>query len=310
MQKAPTKKILKSLPEKSFWRGFSFFACLSARRALSGKASFNNPSDTLERNMARTGELKNDIGLLIQNVARMFASAGNAKLVSLLTFSNFSAQQTHSESYSDEVAAYGYTIYLDISHSLYAQIKDEIEDISEIIKAALSTFMHLYENSWVEKIAISPQLINSDTWQDDAKSWLAGDGVNNQGRVRSDNIAGRECDGLLFRSQPEINLYKALKDEGVTFAPLAVFLKGGQTYSRIEPDFIIVKEGIVLCIEIDGDTVHTESPAEANDRTRILSHEGVVVERYSAKRCETNDTARKLAEEIISTIACHKANRS
>ena len=39
--------------------------------------------------------------------------------------------------------------------------------------------------------------------------------INNQGKVRSDNIASRQHDGLLFRSAPEINLYCALKDLGL-----------------------------------------------------------------------------------------------
>lgn len=264
--------------------------------------------DYLYEDMARTGEFKDDIGLLIQNVARMFASEGDAKFVSLLAHSEISAQQTDYNNWDG--GQYGYTVYLEITLSLYTQIKDEIEDISEEIKRKLDTFMHTYEDSWVSKVAISPQLVNSETWQDDAKSWLAGNGINNQGRVRSDNIAGRECDGLLFRSQPEINLYKALKDEGVAFAPLAVFLKGGRTYSRIEPDFIVIRQGMALCVEIDGDTVHVESPSEANDRTRILSDEGVVVERYSASRCKTADDAKDLAKEIIRTISRHKANRS
>lgn len=74
-------------------------------------------------------------------------------------------------------------------------------------------------------------------------AWLRGEGITNQGRVRSDNIAARAFDGLLFRSQPEINLYGALKAAGVSFAPLPVFVRGGHDYRRIEPDFIIVKDG-------------------------------------------------------------------
>jgi hypothetical protein len=258
--------------------------------------------------MTRTGEFKDDIELLIQNVSQMFLDDGDAKIVALLAYSEVSAKETNYDNWDG--GQYGYTVYLEIAHFLYTYIKDEVEDVAETIKRKLDVFMHPYGNLWIEKIAISPQLVNSKTWRDDTRGWLAGEGINNQGRVRSDNIAGRECDGLLFRSQPEINLYKALKKEGVTFSPLAVFLKGGQTYSRIEPDFIIIKEGITLCVEIDGDTVHTESPAEANARTRILSDEGVLVERYSASECKTEGDARDLAKKIINTISRHKTNRS
>ena len=44
---------------------------------------------------------------------------------------------------------------------------------------------------------------------------LSGEGITNQGRVRSDNIAARVHDGLLFRSRPEVLFYEALKRKGV-----------------------------------------------------------------------------------------------
>ena len=100
-----------------------------------------------------------------------------------------------------------------------------------------------------------------------------------------------------------------MKSKGITFAPLAVFLKGGKEYSRIEPDFIVLKDGMILCVEIDGDTVHSETPAEANARTRILSDEGAIVERYPASRCDTPEKADALADEILSQIQKHRRNK-
>jgi hypothetical protein len=124
-------------------------------------------------------------------------------------------------------------------------------------------------------------------WRGKAKAWAQGSGVTNQGRVRSDNIAAREKDGLLFRSQPEINLYLALKSQGVSFAPLPVFIRGGKTHQRMEPDFIVIKNGITMQVEVDGDTVHTETPAEAQTRVAMLEDEGVFVHRIAASRCDT-----------------------
>lgn len=257
--------------------------------------------------MAKTGNIGDDIELLMQNVARLSAGEGDAKLVSIIANANIHAQVTGYDSWdggTDE-----YTVYIEMPHHIYNQVRGELTDISDLIQQKLGNFLHSYEKAWVKQVSLSPMLVESKTWREDAKSWLAGGKINNQGRVRSDNIAGREWDGLLFRSQPEINLYKALKARGVAFAPLPVFLKGGETYSRIEPDFIVIKEGIVLCIEIDGDTVHTESPAEADDRTRVLKDEGVMIEHYSARRCETMEDAKELAEEIVAKISRYKANR-
>ena len=43
-----------------------------------------------------------------------------------------------------------------------------------------------------------------EDWRNDQIAWLRGEGINNQGRVRSDNVASRQEDGLLFLSMPEI----------------------------------------------------------------------------------------------------------
>jgi hypothetical protein len=149
---------------------------------------------------------------------------------------------------------------------------------------------------------------NAD-WRAQALAWLRGEGINNQGRVRSDNIATRTVDGLLFRSQPEIRLYQALKALGVSFAPLPVFVRGGQSYRRIEPDFVIVHRGVTMAVEVDGDTVHRETPAEAHDRTTMLQHEGVQIERVKASDCETPEGAATCAKRLVALIDRLRTNR-
>ncbi|MBK5963632.1 hypothetical protein CCR95_05910 [Thiocystis minor] len=243
----------------------------------------------------------------MQNVARLFAYEGNAKLVSILSNANISAAQTGYDNWDGGICIY--SVYLEIPQTIYLEINAELEAISTTIEEKLRTLLNRYNDTWTGGVVLSPQLIESESWQKNARDWLSGKGITNQGRVRSNNIANRQCDGLLFRSQPEINIYKALKSKGVAFAPLPVFLKGGKEYSRIEPDFILIKDGVVLCLEIDGDTVHIENPAEANARTRILSNEGVIIERYSACRCETPEKAEELAKEIILLIEKHKRNK-
>jgi hypothetical protein len=144
-------------------------------------------------------------------------------------------------------------------------------------------------------------------WRKQMLAWLRGEGVTNQGRVRSDNIAARQYDGLLFRSDQEINLYRAFKALGVTFAPLPVFVRGGNEYRRIEPDFIVVKGGMIAVIEVDGN--HQESPVEAHDRTTMLVHEGAHVERVKAAECETFEQARECAGRILASLAKVRASR-
>jgi hypothetical protein len=257
--------------------------------------------------MPQTRIFENDINLLIQNVARLFAYEGNAKMVSILSYANISATKTGYDNWDGGTEIY--SVYLEVPQTIYLEINADLELISRDIKEKLGTFLSRYGQIWIEEIKISPQLIDSKNWQKKAQDWLAGEGITNQGRVRSNNIASRQCDGLLFRSTPEINIYKALKSKGVAFAPLPVFLKGGKEYLRIEPDFIVIKDGIILCLEIDGGTVHKETPAEANARTQILSNEGAIVERFQSCRCETLEKAEDLANEIIGLIEKHKRNR-
>ncbi|MDB9493262.1 hypothetical protein PN441_19650 [Spirulina major CS-329] len=255
-----------------------------------------------------TKTLAEDIDRLIQNIARMYATEGNAKLVSILANAKIKAKITGYDNWNGDTDLY--TIYIDIPRHIFTEIQNEIEYITEQLTEKFSVFIHHYDCTWIERIHIAPSMIQIDDWQQKALDWLAGKGITNQGRVRSDNIANRKQDGLLFRSQNEIHFYNALKSKGVAFAPLPVFLRGGETYSRIEPDFIIVKDGITMCVEIDGDTVHNETPAEANSRTRVLTNEGVVVERFSASECSDISKAMKLADHVIELLRKHKENRS
>lgn len=146
-------------------------------------------------------------------------------------------------------------------------------------------------------------------WRHQGRAFLRGEGINNQGRVRSDNLASIVEDGLRFRSLPEINFYKAAKAAGLVFAPLPVFLQGGRSYQRIEPDFVVIADGKVFIIELDGDAYHLESPADADRRIRILKHEGAHVERIAASACDTEEKAHaqvKWLQEVIEKLRRQK----
>lgn len=65
----------------------------------------------------------------------------------------------------------------------------------------------------------------------------------------------------------------------------------------------------MLIVEIDGDTVHIETPAEAHARTTMLLHEGVYFERLKASECDTYESAVACTKRILSIIERHKASR-
>lgn len=200
-------------------------------------------------------------------------------------------------------------LYLEVPTKVYAHLFRVREDIEETLLGMLKPVIKAYPGYWASAVSIVPTQEVPANWRELAIAWLRGEGTTNQGRVRSDNIATRECDGLLFRSQPEINLYRALKSAGVSFAPLPVFVRGGKDYKRIEPDFIVVKDGMVSVIEVDGDTVHQETPAEAYARTTMLVREGAHVERVKASECDTPEKATECARRILESLAKVRASR-
>jgi hypothetical protein len=201
------------------------------------------------------------------------------------------------------------TLYLEVPAESFGQFFRVREEVQQNIFNMLQPIIASYPFYRALGVCIVPAAKAPANWHEQALAWLRGDGVTNQGRVRSDNIAARQYDSLLFRSEQEINLYRAFKALGVTFAPLPVFVRGGRDYRRIEPDFIIVKDGMVAVIEVDGDTVHRESPAEAHARTTMLSHEGAYVERVRASDCGTLEGAEVCAKRILMSLAKVRASR-
>ncbi len=245
---------------------------------------------------------------LLATLARIFAMEGNARLVAILAFAHITIDQTDWDNWNGGTAVH--TLYLRIPVKLYAQVQSELEAVREELDNRIGPLWSAHTSDWLGKVLILPELSSDENWQEKARAWLAGENINNQGRVRSSNIASREKDGLLFRSQAEINLYSALKDAGVSFAPLPVFVRGGQSYRRIEPDFVILKDGLLMVVEVDGDTVHQETPAEAHTRTTMLEYEGAHVERISASECASPEGAAVCARKLIQLMGKLKASRS
>lgn len=176
---------------------------------------------------------------------------------------------------------------------VFVDLGSRREEIEEQINGALRTAMETVSECDFISAKITPALNVDPDWRGQVRQHLSGEGITNQGRVRSDNIAARQHDGLLFRSRPEIEFYNALKATGLPFAPLAVVLRGGAQRQRVEPDFIVVK---------DGDLYHTETPAAAHARLKFLLDEGARLERINASECDTPEKAREAVARVITTV--------
>jgi hypothetical protein len=158
-------------------------------------------------------EFYSDLEPLLSTVAHLLAADGFAREVAILATSNATVRQSGYESY-DYGTLYIYTLYLQVPHWLYAQISDIVHECEKrILEKAELVLIPFSEEHDIGRVRISPLLTTDNKWREKALAWVSGDNVNNQGRVRSDNLPSRSLDGLLFRSQPEINLYNALKKE-------------------------------------------------------------------------------------------------
>ena len=157
--------------------------------------------------------------------------------------------------------------------SLYNQIADRREIVEKAFRR-IRAIMRRYPGVELRGFYITSEMPDDPDWRNKARRWLSGEGLSNQGRVRSDNVAPYQADGLLFRSQPEIHLYRALMGRKISFAPLPVFIRGGELRRRVEPDFVIFHRGEVLVVELDGKQFHHETPVEADERLTLLSYEG------------------------------------
>src|SRR5689334_11353799 len=132
---------------------------------------------------------------ILSTLAHLFANEGKAREVAILANAEAELLQTDFDNWDG--GTYGYTLRLRVPVELYVQVASVKEECEKIIEATASPLFG--EREYLKRVVIDPIPAEDSQWRDKARAWLAGTGVNNQGRVRSDNIASRECDGLLFR---------------------------------------------------------------------------------------------------------------
>jgi hypothetical protein len=195
-------------------------------------------------------------------------------------------------------------------HIFYAMNDDERKATEAAIDDVASPFFSVTPQDALESVAITPLVTQAVSgWREEAVRFIKGEGVTNQGRVRSDNIASKQHQGLLFRSKAEITLFEALTRAKLAVAPLPVFVRIGKVYNRLEPDFLVVYKGLTFVVEVDGDTFHKELPAEADKRLIPLTYEGVEVRRIRAEELPDAASADIAVRELIDFMARRKESR-
>lgn len=64
-----------------------------------------------------------------------------------------------------------------------------------------------------------------------------------------------------------------------------------------------------MCVEVDGETIHTETPEEAHTRLKMLMDEGVKLERIKASTCATLPLAQETAKRLLALMEKHHKSR-
>lgn len=192
----------------------------------------------------------------------------------------------------------------------HALSTDEVTQVEDSLTNAAAPFFQTLSEDYLSRVQINPMVVPAPAgWRDDAFRFIKGEGVTNQGRVRSDNIASKEHRGLLFRSKAEITLFEAMQRAQLAVAPLPVFVRVGKAYHRLEPDFVVVFKGLTFVVEVDGDTFHRETPAEADKRLIPLTYEGVEVRRIRANDLENDAMADSAVKDLVQFMSKRKAAR-
>lgn len=227
--------------------------------------------------------------------------------INLVRFDVYSESRTTDTGWHYNQSIFRYRLEILLPISVYSQITTEREEIESQIYSAVNDTLRGYEHSTDEgefefsEVVIKIKHITDPDWKERTKATLSGVGLTNQGRVRSDSIAPIVHQGLLFRSPAETRLFDALKEEGLLFAPLPVFIKSSSG-NRIEPDFVVIDEGIILLVEVDGATYHTETPLAAQRRLEEFTNAGVAHIRIDANDCNSKPSCdgvvRKIKERL------------
>ncbi|PTL75625.1 hypothetical protein [Vitiosangium sp. GDMCC 1.1324] len=241
-----------------------------------------------------------DLDGFLATMARILMERGQRNAVAVLAYGTTTAR---CDKYFD-FGRYHYPWQLttrlrpEVYGRLTADMRKELESV--LHDTSVEVFGHEHPDSYIDKFSISAAIEKNSTWQQATREFTRGRKVNNQGRVRSDNPAMKMYDGLYFRSEPEVNFYLACKEASLVCAPLPVFLRPGRTPPyRIEPDMLILRNGVVIQVEIDGQSFHQETPVEAQERTLAMQREGVQVFRIAAAQCGTLEKARDALRSML-----------
>ena len=163
-----------------------------------------------------------DLEEFIASLARIFVHRGNPAAVAVLSEGDVSCvNMGQVDEYDYRL---DYQVRLDVPPAVFNSVIDRISKLEGELEQEAVILMRRYPEILLRSIVICPKYVTDPYWRTKAKAWLRGEGVNNQGRVRSDNIA------------PYTKDFAALDDNEVGFNPSVGIAPPNKYWQRSESD--------------------------------------------------------------------------
>ncbi|MBC1235733.1 hypothetical protein [Nostoc sp. 2RC] len=129
--------------------------------------------------------------------------------------------------------------------------------------------------------------------------------VNNQGVPFYPNKPIYTWQGIRFRSKAEVQIAKALDRVNVSFLANCVvrLTDPRKTGNRrnMEADFVVLYEGKLGILEVDGPSHKPETRAIEQERDRLFQHNGIpIIQRFTHSKCEQHPD--DVVEEFLQII--------
>ncbi len=111
-----------------------------------------------------------------------------------------------------------------------------------------------------------------------------------------------EWNGLFLRSRAELKIAEALDQANVLFFPNSRCRVSDRDNQRntIEVDFLIIHQGKIGILEVDGATYH-KSAATDHKRDRLFMRQGIMCSRFDAGECMVNP--QNIVEEFLELLS-------
>ena len=114
--------------------------------------------------------IENDLEKLLRTLAQIYAMQGKRREVTVLAKSQATIEQTDFDNWNG--GTYGYTIYLSVKSSLYAQIEEDINQIENDFRDHTEPLIRAYNNEYIQEFVISLEMEDDQNWRHNAVKWL------------------------------------------------------------------------------------------------------------------------------------------